>query len=255
MAYQRFLVLIRCSLRVLALVFWSQVALSQPADSASTTESVPSLQFQLFGGYGVDYIADRTAPYSFRLGVDVAFSHGDSSGNTNRSYTDTYVSSGGSSSSTSESSKDPDLGSTSLQVSVSALSVYRVAEFLRSSLGVGIGGIVSYSLDWTSDAQKQTSPGSTYSTATSERTITTWGIGPMVLLGIRSLLTDHFCLTAELSFSVVHQWTTAKIQSSSEYSYFGPTPSYQSNNSSETTKLDGWVFQLSKVRIGVAFDL
>jgi hypothetical protein len=255
MDLQRLYFFRRTLIGLLVFVFWQQVTIAQHADSISTGQRVPAMQFQLFGGYGVNYIADRMASASFRIGVDVSFSHADSSGSTNLSSHSSYLSSGSSSSSSSQSGDEPNNSSTSYQISVSALSIHRLADFAWSSLGAGVGVIVSYSFDWASDQENQTTPGIAFSTNTNARTIESWGVGPLVFLGISNRILDHFCFTAELSLAVTHQWTTKKYTGDYESTYSGSPSSYQTNSSSESTKVDGWSFQLSRIRIGVEIDL
>ena len=128
-------------------------------------------------------------------------------------------------------------------------------DFSWSSLGGGIGVIASYSFDWASDQEWQSTPGTGFSTSTNARTIESWGVGPLIFLGVSTRITDRFYFTAELNLAIMHQWMTKKYTTDAESTYIGSPSSYQTYATSESTRLDGWSFQLSRIRIGVAIDL
>jgi len=234
-------------------VLFPQRAFPQTADSLARTSS-GSLQFQLLGGLGVNYIGDWGPASHFRVGIDATWSHADNSGDGN-DYS-IYSSTPGSTSS-SWSTTQPEQSSTSYKISVSGVYAQEIAGYANAVLYCGAGPMVSYSYDRNSSATPQTRievSGTYFTTYASSSTSKTWGIGPLAILGVKSRILDHLSLSAEVSISALYQWTSETRFTRVMYVY--PPPSSGSvNDFGGNSNLKGWAVSLSGIRIGVIVNL
>ncbi len=211
------------------------------------------LQFQLLGGLGIYYIGNWGRASNFRVGIDASFSHTDNSGDGN-SYS-IYSSTSGSASSSSNVNQ-PEQKGTSYRVDISGLYAQDIAGYANSTLYCGAGPMTSYSYDRNSRSTPyvRTDPyGTTRETAANSDKSTTWGIGALAILGVKSQLLAHVSLSAEVSISALYQWTSQTSSSSytSDYPAAGQSVSTGGSNSHSA----GWSVSLNKIRIGLLIAL
>lgn len=239
---------IRLGMAVLcAMLLFSQSSFPQSSDTL-TGASSGSLQFQLIGGLGAYYIGSWEPTSYCRIGADVSLSHASASGDG-----DSYNSYPGGGSTTLNS---PDQQSTSYGISISGVYLRRIARYANASLYGGAGPMVSYSFrrsSNTSTAETIQASTTTVETYSNDDTQKTWGIGPLVLVGVKNRLVDHVSLSAEMSLSALYQWKASSYGSLQTSNY---SPSYTTSSSNgSNSHLKGWDISLSGIRIGVILEL
>ena len=232
-------------------LFVAQTAHPQAIDSKPDSAiSHDAIHFQLIGGLGVYYIGDWSPVGHIRIGADFSANHSDHNGD---GVQYAIYSSGNSSPST----RHPDQTSNSYKISLSGLYLQNLIEYRHTGLYCGVGPTVSYSWSrWTS-TDKYIYSGSNQITNTydNENTQKTVGVGPLAIFGLRSGLSEHVSLTAEITFSGVYEWNT---QTSSEISttstssiYYTPTV----DKSGDVLHQKGLNFSISAIRIGLIIEL
>ncbi len=231
----------------------SRDAFSQAKDSlSSSSTSDGALQFQLIGGLGVYYIGECGTYSHFRIGADLSLNHSDQSGSGTSYYYNTP-----SSTSSSTTVSQPEQSSTSYQFSLSALYLQKLVEYRHASMYCGIGPSVNYS--WNRSTNKspstETSGGTVIYSSTDSygSTEKTSGIGPLVILGVRSRLVEHVGLSAEIGVSAVYWWNTQTYFSNSTSS--GTSSDVSTANTSSTSRLTGWAISLTGIRVGLIVEL
>lgn len=241
----------------IAILFFSALGpargFSQTTDSL-VHKSCGSLQFHLFGGFGVDYIQDLGAGSFLRLGVDGSYSHSNSSGDGNSysTYTSIYDTSG------SFSSTNPEGKSTSYSIALSGIYAKKVVAYEGAVLYCGLGPMVSFNYyngsSSTSSSIRTESGNTEVDTYLNDGSSRAWGIGPLAIVGIKSHMVGNLSLNAEVDVSALYQRSSHSSASHSTYTY--TTPSYTSSNDYGSNSSDkGWNVSLSSVRIGVILGL
>jgi hypothetical protein len=230
---------------VLTVLIQSQV-FTQPIESDSTRQSIAGgFQFQLIGGLGLYYFCDSRTSSSFKVGFDASINHSNSSGN--------LKTLDGDIASQVSTSGNPEKASSSDQISASALYVYYIAEYAHTFLYCGLGPMASYSYEKGLDNWTSSSPGVSTFTNANENVSTVWGVGPVGMIGIRSRIIEHVSLSAEMSFSALHQWTSqsSSLTYTATYTAGG---TYKTVHTSEST-LKGWSISISSIRVGIILVL
>ena len=224
---------------------------AQIADSLGNP-SCSALQFHLIGDVGVFYLANFGPGSFLRVGVDGSWGHSDKSGEREDIYT-SLPSTG--SPSTDYNVQNPEDKNTSYTVDISGVYALNLVGFANSSLYAGAGPMVSYSygsgssttsyVNGTLDHYREAS--------TTSSTTKTWGLGPVAIVGVRCQIIRQVALTAEVSASAMHEWTSYTHLWYFESQYTGQNPS--AGIDSENDHTTGWRASLNSIIIGVVVAL
>ncbi len=241
-----------------ALVLASSQHLSAQSADSSQQSGFPALQFQLFGGFGVNFLGQCGSSSFFRIGADVSLNLSNSSGTSGESYT-SYSTSGTSSTSQSPTtSGNPEYHSTSYQITLTALYVRSIVSYAHTSLYVGGGLAIQHSKSWfSSSSSYATVDTTTLTTGSSENTDNSKsiGVGPVALCGVKTHLLTHLMVSAEVSLTAMHQWSWSTSSFSYSSSAGGSSPSSSGYRSTSNSNDKAWTLSLSNIRIGVILEL
>ena len=137
---------------------------------------------------------------------------------------------------------------------MSGLWVSTIAEYSRVSMyaGAGPAGAYSYSKNSGGSNQNTTYTGGGSTVVNSYvSTTSTWGLGPVALIGIRARVFNPVSLTAEMTFSALYEWTT--MANTSTDSNAGSYPYVTVDGGESNSK--GWSLDLRSIQIGVLVEL
>jgi hypothetical protein len=225
----------------------------QTSDSVARFASSGSIvQIQLFNGFGANYIRNVNPTTGYRIGVDVSFHYGESSGPG-----ETKLGQAGGFYVDKNTTRGSD--SSSHEITVSALLLSRIIDYSSATLYWGIGPTASYQYTKsTSTSNARTnynSPGDYYiSNSSDDQHSRTMAMGAMVLLGIRGRVIGTIGLTAEVEFRAMYEW----IRDDGILSTYEMTDTWTNSNVQETHtsgSYKGWSITLASVRVGVTFEL
>jgi len=241
------------ALILLSPAIYPSISFCQTSDSiARFTSSSSAVQIQLFNGLGVNYVGGFNAATGFRVGVDVSLHYGESSGpvESKELWGNSF---------TTDTNTSVKSESSSHQISISTLLLYRIFDFSSATLYWGIGPTASYQYTkTTSTSNARTNYGSPSNyhilNSSDDQHSRTTAIGPMVLLGIRGRIIGNFGITAEIEFRAMYK----SIRDDGIISTYEMSESYTNPNVKETRmsgSYSGWSFTLANIRAGVTFGL
>ena len=228
-----------------------QIARSQPTDSTShISTSIGTIQFQLLGGLGLYYIGNCSSVSHYRIGADFYINHSHQSGGGVSYNINTAIGA----QSPQYYTSIPDEISNSYQISLSTLYLQQIVEYKHTSIYCGVGPVISYNWDRSNDktTDYQATPSNT-AIYDNENTTKTSGIGPLIIIGLKSRVLDHISLTAEIGLSALYQWTMNSYSYNS--TYYGPGSYSSASTAGNIAHLNGWEISLTDIRIGLAIEL
>jgi hypothetical protein len=83
--------------------------------------------------------------------------------------------------------------------------------------------------------------------------VTTWGAGPIAILGVKSKLLGRIGLSAELSVNALYQFSNSSGADDTQYGTVGQP--YSTGTSTTSSNSHGWQVTLDDIRIGVILAL
>jgi len=231
----------------------SQNAHSQSTDSIThSSPSIGAIQFQLLGGLGLYYIGDWNSASHYRIGADFYLGHSNQSGGSVTYNINTAPGAQG----PLYQTNTPDQTSNSYQISLSTLYLQQIIEYKHTSIYCGVGPVISYYWGRSNDRTTyyQAIPSDTTTAIyNNENTSKTSGIGPLIIIGLKSRVLDHISLTAEIGLSALYQWTMDSYSYNS--TYYGPGSYASASTAGNISHLNGWDISLTDIRIGLAIEL
>ncbi|HLP17996.1 MAG TPA: hypothetical protein VK470_17190 [Bacteroidota bacterium] len=229
---------------------------AQTADtSAANTTPASAVQFQLLGGFGINYLGSFGETSSYRIGLDLSLNHTNQWGENNGSiyidssspYTSRRTSTGGS----------DDKTSTEYSATLNILYLERIAHYKKANLYYGFGPMASYSRSKISISTRDLLIGSGSESQdynSSENIISEYGAGPLLMTGVSTHVINAVTLSAEFGLSVKYIWSTT-TSSLFHTSTYGTINAFNSERHENSSTSDGWTISLTAIRIGCIIEL